>query len=296
MRRLTLGVLCVCFLLAGPRVAKAQDKPANGAHRPPAVLVVMREWVKPGKSGTLHERTEASFIQAFARAKWPTHYLGMESLTGKSRALFFTGYDSFDAWEKDSAAAAKNAALSAAITRASDMDGTLLDGTDQMVFAYRGDLSLRDDVDLTKARFVDITSIAVKQGHEGEFEEASKMVDAAFEKANPGAHWACYQAAYGVPDGTYLFISIRNSAAEIDSDYSHNADFAKAMGDDGMKKLDEIAGRAIESSENQLFQINPNMSYVGDDLIKADPAFWKPRAATAAVATAKKTEEKPSGN
>ena len=86
-------------------------------HHPPKVLSVMREWVKPGKSGAPHEKTEALFVQAFARAKWPTQYIGMESLSGKSRALFLTGYDSFAAWEKDTMAAAKNATLSAALTK-----------------------------------------------------------------------------------------------------------------------------------------------------------------------------------
>src|SRR5712664_3428914 len=50
---------------------------------------------KPGKSGAAHERTESAFVQAMKRAKWPTHYLAVESLSGKSRALFLTGYDSF---------------------------------------------------------------------------------------------------------------------------------------------------------------------------------------------------------
>ncbi len=295
MKRIVWGMMCVCLMLAGSVVAKAQDKEMTGMHHPPKVLLVMREWVKPGKNGAIHEKTESMFVQAFARAKWPTNYIGMESLSGKSRALFFTGYDSFAAWETDQANVAKNASLTAALTRASDADGALLDGIDQATFFYRGDLSLKDDVDLSKARYFDIGVFHVKQGHGEEFEAMVKKVSAAFAKANPGAHWATYQVAYGQPDGMYLFITLRRSASEIDDDYSHYKDFGAAMGEEGMKQLDESAARSIESSENQLFQINPNMSYVGEDLIKAD-AFWKPKMGMAPAAMPKKAEAKPSGN
>ena len=60
-------------------------------------------------------------------------------------------------------------------------------------------------------------------------------------------------------------------------------DFAAAMGEDGMKKLDELAAVAIESSESNLFMFNPKMSYVSDDWVKADPEFWKPKAAPMAA-------------
>ena len=101
MKRITGSMLALFALLAVGRsgMAAAQDKPA--AMMPPKVLTISREYTKPGKSGTPHEKTESAFVQAMARAKWPTHYLAVESLSGKSRALFLTGYDSFDAWEKD---------------------------------------------------------------------------------------------------------------------------------------------------------------------------------------------------
>ena len=48
---------------------------------PPKVLVIEREFVKPGRSGALHEKSESAFVNAFAAAKWPTHYLAAESLS-----------------------------------------------------------------------------------------------------------------------------------------------------------------------------------------------------------------------
>jgi hypothetical protein len=81
------------------------------------------------------------------------------------------------------------------------------------------------------------------------------------------------------------------SAGEIDKNLMANKDFEAAMGEEGMKKLGELSARAIESSETNLFSINPRMSYPADEWIKADPDFWKPKAA-AAPAAAKKPADK----
>src|SRR5438132_4628466 len=50
---------------------------------------------------SLHDALPISFVQAFATAKWPTYYLAINSMSGKPRSLFLTGYDSFEAVEKD---------------------------------------------------------------------------------------------------------------------------------------------------------------------------------------------------
>src|ERR1700680_4429171 len=116
MKKITGTMLALVVLLAvgKPRIATGQDKPMG--HMPPKVLTIFREYTKPGKVGSPHEKTESAFVRASMEAKWPTHYLAVEALSGKSRALFLTGYDSFDAWEKDVSAQQKNATLSADLT------------------------------------------------------------------------------------------------------------------------------------------------------------------------------------
>jgi hypothetical protein len=66
--------------------------------------------------------------------------------------------------------------------------------------------------------------------------------------------------------------------------------FSDAVGAEGMKKLSSLGAAAIESSQTNVFQFNPRLSYVEDGWKKAD-AFWNTTAAKAA-APAKKTEEK----
>src|SRR5713101_1644597 len=209
----SLAVTCTCL-------TAAQEK--TPASMPiPKVLQITREFVKPGKAGAVHDKAESAFVQAMTRAKWPTRYLGMTSLSGKSRALFLTWYDSFEAWEKDTKAVEKNSALMSALDRASVADGELLDSLDQGVFVFNEELSLRPRPDLSQMR--------------------------------------------------YLVISARKSLSEVDRAFLDSKQFRDAMGEDGMKKLNDLVALTIESSQHNLFAFNPRMSYVADEWIKADP-------------------------
>src|SRR5271157_1774922 len=108
-----IGLWLVLTLLTASAATVAAQQSSDYAMAPPKVLVLMREFIKPGKSGAPHLKTESAFVQAMTAAKWPTHYLGMDSMSGPSRALFAVGYDSFAAWEKDNLATQKNATPSA---------------------------------------------------------------------------------------------------------------------------------------------------------------------------------------
>jgi hypothetical protein len=288
MKRLTGVFLGMCLVLACADIVAAQESHAG----PPKVLTVTREFVKPGKTGATHEKAESLFIQAYAKAKWPTHYLGMESLSGKSRALFFTGYDSFEAWEKDAAAQQKNEAFNAAFQHAELVDGELLEGFDQSVWMYSPEGSNAVGIEISHMRYFEIERFQIRPGHEKEWNDIVKLVIPALKKANPDTHWAMYYAVYGIPSPTALVITPMRSATEIDRGMATQPNFMAAMGEEGMKKLSELSAIAIESSETNLFAFNPRMSYVEDSWVKADPDFWKPKAAAAPAS--KKAAEKPS--
>ena len=273
---LSLAGFCVCAV-------PAQEKASV-----PKILQIQREFLKPGKAGNIHEAKESAFIEALSRAKWPTHYIGMTSLSGKSRALFFTMYDSFEAWEKDGAAAQKNAALSSALDRAYSADGELQDSTDTGVFVFREEMSLRPRPDLSGARFMEISGYHVRPGHNKEWMEAVKLVKAAYEKGVPDSHWGMFEQHYGGDGGTYLVLTSHKSLAEVDKGLLDDKQFMAAMGEDGMKKLSELVAACVESSQHQLFAINPHMSYVSDEWMKSSPDFWNVKPAAKAAAAPKK--------
>ena len=54
MKKMMSGLLVATFLCAGVAVAAAQEK-SDGVMPPPKVLVVFREFLKPGKGGAPHD-------------------------------------------------------------------------------------------------------------------------------------------------------------------------------------------------------------------------------------------------
>ncbi len=63
-------VLSTLMVLMFMAAAVAQAQPA-GDHQPPKILVIFREWVKPGKADSVHEKSEAAYVHAMAQAKEP---------------------------------------------------------------------------------------------------------------------------------------------------------------------------------------------------------------------------------
>jgi len=278
MIKFSRTLLAVSLGITSGCLVAAQDKPSI-----PKVLTITREFTKPGKSGAVHDKAESVFVQAMARAKSPTHYIGMTSLSGKPRALFVTQFASFEAWEKDNQANDKNAALDHALMA----DGELLDSLDQGVFVFNEELSLRPRPDLSQMRYLEISAYHVRPGHGKDWNDLVRMVKSAYEKAVPDAHWGVFEQHYGGEGGTYLVLTSRKSLAEVDKGFMDSKQFVAAMGEDGMKKLDELVAAAIESSQHNLFAFNPRMSYAADEWIKNDPDFWKPKAAAMPAAAAK---------
>jgi hypothetical protein len=89
---LSLAAACSTFTAA---------QSASSTSTPPKILEITVEYTKPYKGGAAHDKTESAFIAAETRAKFPVYYVAMNALSGKSRALFMTSYDSFADWEKD---------------------------------------------------------------------------------------------------------------------------------------------------------------------------------------------------
>jgi hypothetical protein len=279
MKKLTGSAICFIFsgLVVSAGVALAQETMG-----PPPVLMIEREFLKPGKAGNVHEKSESQFVQAFAAAKWPTPYLAMTSMSGRPRALFMFGYPSFEAWEKDNHAMAKNTTLSAAIDRIEVADGELQTEFDQSVYTYNPEGSLNAG-SVVHSRYFDITQFKIKEGHHAEWMELVKMYRDGFAKV-PNVNWALYESHYGQDNsGIYLVITKMTSLSEEDRGMGDFMKFADVVGEKGMKRLEELSASCIEWDQTNLFEFSPKMSYPDPEWIKADP-FWKPKAAAPAKA------------
>jgi len=151
-----------------------------------------------------------------------------------------------------------------------------------VVYTYDEDLSFHPHSDLDKHRVYQISVFHVRPGKQKEWREVVKMVKDAHEKAGTSAHWGMYEIAFGAQDGTFIALTGDPSMSAIDLGYAEDKKFVAALGgEEGMRKLDQLFGEAVESSHSELFTVNPKQSYVSDDWIKSDPGFWKPKPAAA---------------
>jgi hypothetical protein len=284
MKKITGRLLLLCFALGTIGVCRAQEQ----SMAPPKVLLIIREFLKPGKAGSPHLKTESAFVNAFTAAKWPQHYFAVDSMSGMPRSLFLVGYDSFADWEKDNSATQKNAALSAALDKASVADGELLSSYESSTFVFREDLSFQASVNIAQMRYFEISRFHVKPGHGKEFEAIVKMYQDGYKKAVPDSHWAVFEDMYGKDSGGsfVLFVPMK-SLAEVDKGFGDSKKFSDAMGEEGMKKLSGLTASAMDQAESNLFVFNPKLSYPPAEWIKADPEFWKPKATAPAKIPAK---------
>jgi hypothetical protein len=266
-----LPVLLLGFVSGTTQTASAQDKSIISS---PKVLTITREFTKPGKDGSSHQKTEGAFVHAMAQYKAADHYYAVTSLSGPSRALFLSSYPSFAALESTHKSVESNAPLSAALDSANIADGDLLSSTESSMWVQREDLSLNPGFRVG-SRIEEITQFRIKPGHFKEWEDLVKLVLEGYKKGIPDAHWGAYEEAYGSPGGGFLIIVTMKSAAEIDANFAAGKKFEEAMGEDGMKKMAQLEASCVESEQTNLFRIDPKMSYPTDEMVQADPGFWK---------------------
>lgn len=238
------------------------------------VLVISREYTKPGKDGAPHQMVEGAYPRALAASKIPAHYYALTSLSGPPRALFFHAYSSFAEWAADQKSSSTDSALNATIDRTNIADGDLLSSKDYSVWTKRDDLSL-DSGFRVGSRYEELTQFVIRPGHMKEWEELVKLVIDGYKKGVPGAHWGAYQMAYGTGGSAFLIVITLKSATELDAEEAQGKQFAEAMGAEGIKKLDELEAACVESRQTNLFSIDPKMSYPSEVMEKAEPDFWK---------------------
>ncbi len=278
VRKLSFGcAMLLPFAFSSSPALNAQNAQEDG---PPNVLVIQREYLKPGKGGTLHERSESAFVRAFANAKSDSHYFALDSLSGPTRSLFLMGYSNFADWEKDRAAVNNDKVLSAAVDHAALMDGDLLSSYDSVAMSLRPDLSLNKG-SINGTRYFEITTFIVKPGHRHDFEQLAHMYVDAYRKVAPDTHWDCFEVMYGNPapgfpsGGAFVVVNTMKSQAETDKGMADSEKFAKELGSSGMQKIEELSAASIETTTTNLFEINPRMSHPPQEWVTREPDFWK---------------------
>jgi len=197
--------------------------------------------------------------------------------------LFITGYDSEEAWEKDNLAQRKNPALRAALEALAAKDADFLKESTTSVFAFMPEISYKAAVPVATMRYFRIVAVQVKPGHNDHFVEVRKIIKAAHEKANLDEHYAVYHRVQGGSTGLYLiFLPLKSLAQNDQFESLHGTAYKAALGEEGQKKITEFGMQGEESTESQIFEFSPPMSYPPKAFLDTDPAFWAPKAAPVA--------------
>lgn len=262
------------LLCIGASAVLAQGQPLPTSQ--PALLTIYREQVKMGRAAE-HERIEAGWPAAYAKAKSPTYYLAMTSLTGRGEAWFLTPYASNAAIAEDMKRESADTVLAAELARLSRADAEVLDDWRIIQAMARPDLSHGAFPDLAKVRFWEVLTFRVRPGHEAEFDAAAKAYGAAAGRAAPGTSYRVYQITAGMPGPTFLIFSSVESYAQFDEVMANGQKTMQSFTPDEMATLQKFSTDALISGETNRYALNPTMSYVAAETRATDPAFWTPK-------------------
>ena len=285
MNKFSPFLLGLSILVTGSSVAVAQDQSTASVTTPKYMQIIV-EYTKPGKGGQAHDKTESAFVQAATKANFPINYIAFNSMSGKPRAIYLSHFDSFEALQKANKVFEGPAA--AEFERVNAADGELLEDSKSLFFSFVPELSYHTRNDISHGRFLEARIIHVRPGHGKEFNELVKMWIAAEDKVGTKDHWGAYRIEYGEQLGSYVFLTSDNSLADIDESNSFESKFNAALSESDKVRMRELREAAIDTDRFELYSVNPAQSYVPDAFVKADPDFWKPKAAEGTAAEPKK--------
>jgi hypothetical protein len=298
-RHTRVPLLGAALLLSSPVVA--QEPPG-----PPAVLRITYEEIKPGSMG-IHEKSVASYLALFERAKAPNYRLGLAPVSGDTnQVVYLEAFDSLAALEdvdkKMEDMVASNAAWQAELDNLDRTSGPLHTRQSTVIATYRADLSYRPlKMDaVAKSRYFTINTSRLKPGRAADYADYVKQLNRAREKAGIDDHVAVFQGLSGTPPGTFITVFLNRSLSEID-DFRKGADARTKAIDDALGGESVVRARAERAEQifaqgsgmSLLYSVNRKLSRPLPQFAAFDAEFWSPKPAPAKALAVKQEEKKP---
>jgi len=242
----------------------------------PELLTIVRETVKQGRAAD-HARFEAGWPAAYERAKSPTYYLAMASMTGTPEVWYVVPQQSHAAMEADMRREDADTVLTKELQRLSRGDAEFVEGVRTIQARARPDLSRGSFPDVAKERYWEITVFRVRPGHEAGFDSVAKMYGAAAERGAPGVTWRVYQVMAGMPTPTYLVFSSVHAFRQFDDMMADDGKINAAMSAGDIALLTKFSADGLINAETNRYRLDPTQSYVSRETRMADAAFWMPK-------------------
>jgi hypothetical protein len=269
MKKWFCSVAGLSLTLAGSLAAYAQTP----AVPPPSILNIETINIKPSANGPYDK--VASQYPALAKAiKDPMHVLAMESLTGTPRAIYLSGFDSFETLEKNEEWIPGDAEAEAKIDALDAREAPYITEVHHTIWHYLPGLSNNmAAADIPHSHYWEVTIFHMRPGHVEDFVEMMKMYRGARLKSGQNIPWATYEGMLGVTDA-YLVLMPMTSLKDEDTGLASKKDLVAALGVDGMAQMNKLTGESVASVEDNLWMVNPDWSYVGKSWIEANPKYW----------------------
>jgi hypothetical protein len=274
MKKWICSVAGLSLALAGSLAAYAQTP----AVPPPIILNIETNNIKPYQDGP-YDKVASEYPALSQQLKDPTHFVGMEAMAGTPRALFLTGYDSYEALQKNEEWMLGDTATDAKFDALDARQAPNVSEVHNTIWHYRPDLSNNvAAADIPHTHYWEVLIFHMRPGHDGQFEEMTKLYRDAHVKIEQNIPWSTYEAQAGVTDA-YLVLVPMTSLKDEDTGLAHEKDFGTALGDEGRNRMNKLSEEGVTSVEDNIWMVVPEWSYVEKSWIEADPQYWGPEPA-----------------
>jgi hypothetical protein len=229
--------------------------------------------LKPDLDGP-YDKVASEYPALSEQLKDPTHVLAMEALTGTPRAIYLSGYDSFEALQKSEEWLIGDAATDAKFDAQDAREAPYISEVHHTLWHYRPDLSNNvAGADIPHSHYWEVMIFHMRSGHAEQFEELTKLYRDANLKIGQNTPWSAYEGMMGVTDA-YLVLVPMTSLKDEDTALAHKKQFGAALGDEGKRRINKLSEENVTSVEDNLWMVNPEWSYVEKSWIESDPQYW----------------------
>jgi hypothetical protein len=278
MKKWLCSIAGLSLALAGSLAVHAQTPVVTPAVTPSTILNIQVDNIKPYADAP-YDYLASEYPALSERLKDPTHILAMESLTGAPRAIYISGFDSYEALQKNEEWNLGDTAIDAKIDSLDARQAANVSEIHYSIWHYRADLSNNvAAADIAHSHYWEVIIFHMRAGHDAQFDKMTKLYRDANLKIGQNIPWATYEGLTGVTD-SYLILVPMTSLKDEDTGLAHEKDFGVAMGDEGNAQMNKLSEEGVASVEDNIWMVIPEWSYVEKSWIDADPQYWGPQPA-----------------
>jgi hypothetical protein len=203
---------------------------------------------------------------------------GMTSITGPAETWHIEAHNSFGSIEEINQSVHSITLDREPADRFDRLSGALLAQSRTLIAIYRPGFSYRPDQAarmLPRTRYFSVTLYRIRPGADGDFSELLKARKDFFDSINLDRPEIAYQIISGAPAATYLLLTPLTSLSTLDEGLGRRVTRSESR-PAGAANAGNKSGSDIELSRSQLlFRVQPQLSYVSDEVASEAPEFWR---------------------